>query len=362
MKVTFATHGAQQRLGIAKYFCLLANQLRRQDVDVAIVIDTPEGKPVVDELCPGAEVHVVGPAAIDPGTTLRFAWNVAKFLDKSDTDIVHAGHVIPFFYLMTGNKPVLFQPFGNELFTLSGKGMNPLYCAMARPILKYCAEHADVLAAEGDFQVPDMKRWYPAAQQIRILPVGVDTTRTRRKTDYSVGDHFEFLVVNSLHPWERIDTIIKALPLVLQEYPGARVCIVGWGPEEDRLKGMARDLPVTFLKNISEETLYNLYRMSDAFVCTTAETDMQMGVLEAMASGLPVISVQREWLPSAGITYNDNSSYPEMHLASAMLTMARYSPQTRAKIGWSHIEYTRSFEFPAVARKALEIYREMLGQ
>ena len=77
-------------------------------------------------------------------------------------------------------------------------------------------------------------------------------------------------------------------------------------------------MPVTFLKNVPEVELQKLYAESDAFVCTTRETDFQMSVLEAMAAGLPIISTELRWLPECVEIYDGNCA----NLMAKMLSMS----------------------------------------
>ena len=154
MKVVLATHKTDQYLGVNKYFYLLGKYLRKLGVKVLIVVDSPKGMGIVKELCGDIDVQVLGPTVTNPVDTLRYCRNLSWYLTGCEHNILHCGHVLPYFYLTNKNRQaVVFQPFGNELFTLSGRGMNPLYCKLAQPILRSCGEKADVLLAEGEFQV-----------------------------------------------------------------------------------------------------------------------------------------------------------------------------------------------------------------
>jgi glycosyltransferase involved in cell wall biosynthesis len=90
------------------------------------------------------------------------------------------------------------------------------------------------------------------------------------------------LVVSALVPYKRLD-------LVLEAYRGTSrpLTIVGWGPEEARLKAAA-PAEVSFAGKVDDETLRKLYRGCRAVLMPGIE-DFGIVPLEAMACGRPAI-------------------------------------------------------------------------
>lgn len=352
MRIVLATHRTNQWLGVNKYFYLLSKYLSKLGVEVTIIVDSMKGVSIIRDCCDIA-IHTVyiPPTVTNPLNTLRYCRNLSKYLADSDFDILHCGHILPYFYLKRKQrKPVVFQPFGNELFTLAGRGMNSLYCKLAQPILRYCGEHADVLLSEGEFQNDEMRRYYPEAKRLEVLSVGVEDMV--KKKNYSSGKQFQFLTVNSLLPYEGMDDLLDAFSLLNSS---STLTIVGSGNEEERLKRRAKNMRVTFLKNISERDLHTLYRDSDAFVCPTYETDFQMGVLEAMATGLPVISRWFDWLPDSVLSFKDKKQ-----LAVMMQEISTTSAPVRAERAEKGLKEVEQYSFTRIAEKALEIYGSLL--
>ena len=356
MKVMLATHRTNQWLGVNKYFYLLGKYLARLGVEVNIIVDSMGGYDAVREIC-GDSVDIVtlGPTALGPISTARYCRNVANYLEgHQDFDVLHCGHVVPFFYLAAKKRhPVVFQPFGNELFTLAGDGLNSWYCWMAQFVLRYCGEHADVLLAEGEFQLEEMRQYYPGVRRLEVLPVGVDTEDMVPKDHHRDGA-FRFLAVNSLLTYEGMDDLIRAFREACV-WTDARLVIVGSGSEGERLRKMAVALPVEFREGLSETELEVQYVRSDAFVCTTHERDMQMGVLEAMASGLPVIARDARWLPDSVIRFNGFTE-----LRDEMIGLMATLPRKRREVAEKGLEEVRQYSFTRIAEKALEIYEGLV--
>ena len=358
MHIVFAVHQTKKLTGIQKYYYTLARELTLRGVEVTIFMDSPGGFVAASPICNSrVRMRVVGPYAGSQFDTMQYSRNVSLLLQHTQFDIFHSAHVNPYMYLRTKkHKAVVFQPFGNELFTLAGKGMNPIYCSLAQPVLQYCGNNADVLLSEGEFQTAEMRKFYPKAKTVRVLPVGIDTN-VPRKTSYKIWDNFKFLAVNSLLAYEGMDTLIEAFNDAWLYNGKLQLTIVGTGDIEDKLKQAAVRLPVTFLKNVPEKDLQRLYVESDAFVCTTRETDFQMSVLEAMAAGLPIISTELRWLPESVEIYDGNYS----NLMAKMLSMSGSSNTKRAERGQDGIEFVKDYDMKVVAEKAIEIYKELLN-
>ena len=364
MRVVLATHNTRNRLGVNKYFYLLAEQLARLGVDVQIIVDSMDGALAVLETCHRpVKVTLLEPTASGGLATARYCQNLRTYLlDRSDFDVLHCGHVLPFFYLHEGHRPVVFQPFGNELFTLAGRGIGRLYCWLAQPILRFCGEYSDVLLTEGTFQHAEMRRYYPKyfrdGKALETLPVGVNIG-VERKAVYTPNSPFHFLAVNSLLPYEGMSDLLQAFSVV-HDTCCARLVIVGTGIEELKLKEMARQLnigsSVEFRKNIPESELQALYTESDAFISTSYETDVQMGVLEAMASGLPVLCREAAWVPASVVRFRTDG----LDLADKMAAMTSDSACNRRQVAEKGLEEVRQYSFTEIAGKALAIYEAVM--
>jgi glycosyltransferase involved in cell wall biosynthesis len=95
-----------------------------------------------------------------------------------------------------------------------------------------------------------------------------------------------FLVVSALVPYKRVGLAIAAA-----EQAGARLKIIGTGPDEARLRATAGP-GVEFLGAVSEEVLREAYRGATALVLP-AEEDFGIAPLESQACGRPVVALGR---------------------------------------------------------------------
>jgi len=103
------------------------------------------------------------------------------------------------------------------------------------------------------------------------------------------------LFVGRITKHKGIQFLIEAAPSILREFPKARFMIVG---EDygylDSLVGMVEKLGirdrVTFLSRLSEEEIVQAYKSADIFVLPSTLEAFGLVVVEAMASGTPVIA------------------------------------------------------------------------
>jgi glycosyltransferase involved in cell wall biosynthesis len=94
-----------------------------------------------------------------------------------------------------------------------------------------------------------------------------------------------FLCVARLLPYKNVDVVIEAVRRV----PGARLVVVGDGPELPRLRRIAEQTPcVQLLGRVPDEQLRWLYRNSSALVAASYE-DYGLSPLEAAAFGRPSV-------------------------------------------------------------------------
>jgi glycosyltransferase involved in cell wall biosynthesis len=141
--------------------------------------------------------------------------------------------------------------------------------------------------------------------RLACVPNGVDLDAfplgTRRGEDV--------LCVGRLVPYKGVDVLVRAMPRIHEE-TGARLRVVGDGPEAPRLRALARDLdaPVDFLGRVPQADLARLYGEARVSVLPSVNTQEAFGIalLESMATGTPVVASDlpgvREVASLAGLT------------------------------------------------------------
>lgn len=92
---------------------------------------------------------------------------------------------------------------------------------------------------------------------------------------------------------------IGHLRAVLEAIPGLRLAIVGDGPMRHELERQFRDTPTYFAGYLRGEALAAAFASSDLFVMPSETETLGLVLLEAMASGCPVVACRAGGIPDA---------------------------------------------------------------
>jgi glycosyltransferase involved in cell wall biosynthesis len=97
----------------------------------------------------------------------------------------------------------------------------------------------------------------------------------------------------SREPFKRVDTLLEAMPQVLKKHR-AELSIIGTGSRLDEYAALAQTLgieeEVHFLGHVDHSKLPAHYASADLFVLPSRMENFPLVLLEAMASGLPVVA------------------------------------------------------------------------
>ena len=125
---------------------------------------------------------------------------------------------------------------------------------------------------------------------INVIPNGADCERFSPMPDRAPGKRLRVLCVSRLIARKGIEDLIHAAHSVTE---AIELTIVGSGNLETELKSLAQRLGiaerVTFLGVQEHDALPEIYRDADLFVLPSHNEGMSNTVLEAMATGLPVL-------------------------------------------------------------------------
>ena len=132
-----------------------------------------------------------------------------------------------------------------------------------------------------------------APDHVTVIEPGTDRAAAARGSD---GTRVQLLCVATLTPRKGHETLFRALAAV----PSADWALTCAG-SDDRdhataadLRSLARDLGIEarvhFIGNVDQQTLSGYYDRSDAFVLATYREGFCMGVAEALAHALPIVS------------------------------------------------------------------------
>ena len=107
------------------------------------------------------------------------------------------------------------------------------------------------------------------------------------------GDGPLLLLVASLRAQKRVDVFLRALPSVLEAVPTARAAIIGNGPESASLRALASELGLADDERLMmapfQGPAARYLKAADVYVLSSGWESLPIGVLEALACGVPQV-------------------------------------------------------------------------
>ena len=156
------------------------------------------------------------------------------------------------------------------------------------------AQHADIALVENAWMLDRMTAML-GPDRVRFSPPGVDTGTFYPDGEPNAG---VVLAVGRLDdPRKNIGMLVEAFAIARKTVGrGARLVLAGERPPTPAVMAMAQRLGVDDAMEIklslTTEELATLYRRADVFALSSDEEGLGIAALEAMASGLPVVSTR----------------------------------------------------------------------
>jgi glycosyltransferase involved in cell wall biosynthesis len=173
-----------------------------------------------------------------------------------------------------------------------------------------------------------------------------------------------FLSVGNLTRNKNQALAIEAFNLWFQKHGNGQLIIIGSGPEEKQLKSLAGRLGISekvhFTGQISRSALADQLRQSTCLLITSRHETFGVVAIEALSSGLPVISTRcggPESIISNGVHGYFTSFMPEdvaQHMELLLQNGQQFPPEAL------HHYAVNEFSRKAVAEKLQAIYQEIL--
>ncbi|MCO6439772.1 MAG: glycosyltransferase family 4 protein [Nitrococcus mobilis] len=203
---------------------------------------------------------------------------------------------------------------------------------------------------------------------VRVVPNIIDTERFRWREPPAVRRlNPRIVVTRHLELIYDVATAVRAFQLVHQQVPGATLTIAGAGPELPALERLAAELglgdAVTFTGSLSVERMAELYHGADIMLNTSRVDNMPNSILEALASGVPVVSTKVGGIPYMVRDKETALLIEPGDVEAAATAVLRVLNDRALAVGLAQrgrqvaVQYT----WQAVRRQWLSLYHRVLG-
>ena len=240
-----------------------------------------------------------------------------------------------------------------KVFPCWGKGVIAISCPVALHLWK-------------DFGV--------ANERIHMVTNGIDLKRftvadqgerNKKRLELGIGDHPVIGIIARLSDVKGIDVLLKAMPVVIQAIPNIQLIIAGEGPEKEKLQQIVQDLSlhafVRFESTVNHTR--DLLAAFDVFVMPSLMEGLGLSVIEAQATGIPVIASNVGGLPE--LVEDSKTGYlvpvgDSQVLAQRIIEMLKNPVQAKAMAAEARFLVEQKFSSEKMVEGTLKVYEQYL--
>jgi glycosyltransferase involved in cell wall biosynthesis len=296
---------------------------------------------------PGGVQFIVSTKSVDrgaaPGQYREFLPQLQSLLEELQPALVHAGPIQSGGYLaaLADFHPMVLMSWGSDLLIQAERNSE------WKQATEFALQKADAFCCDCDTvrKKANSFRMFSDSQVVQF-PWGVRQGVFSPVGPLPPSDRFTrragtttFIYTRSFGPLYGTDVLLDGFLRARSANPSLRLLLVGNGSEDQSLRSFveAYDLndAVSLQGPQPEEELPMWFRAADAYISCAKSDGTSISLLEAMATGLPVVVTDipsnREWVaePENGCLASAGS--PE-EVADRMLRVAKLTPQERKTI------------------------------
>jgi glycosyltransferase involved in cell wall biosynthesis len=218
---------------------------------------------------------------------------------------------------LSRRTPLIVSCMGGEPAKLPEIGYGASLQRLDRLYLNIALKSATMVTCGSRYQANMLKTRFPNNLiEPEICPLGIDTARFSFSSK-SLTTPYQLLTVGSLLPVKGQVNLIKAMAIVQENEPLARLTIVGEGKERPVLEQLIRELNlqkvVSLAGAIPSQHMPDIYRLSHYFVLASYYESQCVALGEALACGLPAVAPPVGYAPEllsaskAGVLAENNT-------------------------------------------------------
>ncbi|MBK5261014.1 MAG: glycosyltransferase family 4 protein [Peptostreptococcaceae bacterium] len=282
------------------FFISHVNMLLDQghSVDFACNIIKPVNQSLLDRGCKVFQVHF----SRFPLSKSNFqsAGEIRKIMQKGSYDVVHvhtpvAAAITRLVCKKFQNITVMYTAHGFHFF----KGAPLVNWLLYYPVEKYLSKYTNVLITINQEDYERAKSKFKAKQIEYVPGVGIDVNRfsevsidrVKKRADLGIPENSYVLVsVGELNKNKNHQTVIRALKKL--NNPNIQYVLCGAGPLKKQLVSLIAKLNLESQVKLLgyRRDIPEILKAADLFVFPSRREGLGLAALEAMASGLPIIT------------------------------------------------------------------------
>lgn len=287
-------------------------------------------------------------------------------------DILHVHYAIPHASAAFSAKQILKTrnidlPFITTLhgtdITLLGKDKS------FQPVIEFAINQSDAVTAVSQSLKEDTYQFFDIEKNIEVIPNFIDPSLYRFAEDIELRSQFaekdEVIIthISNFRKVKRVDDVIRIFNGVQQKL-STKLLMVGDGPELHHVKNLAKELGIkdkVFFLGKSKR-IEQITSISDVFLLPSETESFGLVALEAMASGVAVVSSNVGGLPEvnkSGVTGFLNEVGDIEGMIASVLTILK-DKDTLAHFKSNALEHSKKFELNKIVPMYENLYLSLV--
>lgn len=306
-----------------------------------------------------------------PIYTMREQWAIPRA--ATGCDLLHVPH---YNAPLLGHGPMIASILDLIHIMEAGYRRNFKSWVYARPMLNLVARKADHIVTISEYSKAQIVgRLGVPAEKVTVIHCGVSAEfgpiEREKKFKWMAegpGSGAPYvLYVGSLKPYKNVSALVKAFAMLRQrrEIPHRLVIVGDESPWKASLLEECARLGIGdrthFVSSVEQGSMHKIYAAADLLAMPSRIEGFGLPVLEAMASGTPVVCSRAASLPEVAgdaAIYFDPDSPEEL---SAAMERILDSSELQARLREKGLERAAQFTWEESTRKHLEIYQRLLA-
>ncbi len=305
---------------------------------------------------------------------LALSSKLVDMVKLHNIEVLHVHYAIPHAYAAYMAQKMLLEEgiYVPIVTTLHGTditlvGNHPFY----KPAVTFSINKSDAVTAVSNSLKEDTLRLFDIKKEINVVTNFIDINKfTHDFTDCQrammATDKEKIMThISNMREVKRIPDVIKVFYNIQKEIP-AKLMMVGEGPEREPAERLCEELgiadKVVFFGNSNQ--IDRILCFSDLFLLPSKTESFGLSALEAMASGVPVISSNTGGIPEVnkhGFSgYLSNVSDVEDMSNNAIKILS--NPETLNQFKQNAVKQAKTFDIQQIVPKYEAIYQDTLNK
>jgi glycosyltransferase involved in cell wall biosynthesis len=300
---------------------------------------------------------------------LRTVNEIKLFIKSKNVDILHThGYKTNAYGILASTRKNIKVATNHAWVKANLK--SKFYCAIDSVLIRFFEN----IIAVSDTIKADMVKKGIADNKIHVIYNGIDAKRFDKKKNDVINLKNELRIrknckvvgtVGSLIDVKGHIYLIKAAQKVIKKFPDIQFLVVGDGLRRKELQNQVKEMKLAkhFLFVGLRNDIPEIYSLMDVFVLASIEEGMPMVILEAMASGKPIISTKVGSVPKAVIDQHNGILVPPKNyedLAKAIEFMITNEKKARTYAINALKKVNDEFLSEVMCKQYVSIYENML--